>query len=139
MSTAEETPMVEIRAAAKWWADKLRRMPSFDNGDSSFHGQLASVLALQVAASKPAIGEGSITAFEKALVDVLGKDERWRWGIGVDYHPDDALSAAADIAAIDVDGKLPWKTNMRIERGKVMVGEGHGAPWRPLELEAEQR
>jgi hypothetical protein len=57
----------------------------------------------------------------------LSFDDRDWVSIGVDYHPDGILTRAAESAGIDVDGILPWKTTMWIEKDVVTVSKGYRA------------
>ena len=115
---------VQAKAAAAWWRKAIER-PKFDNGDDSPNGGMAGVLALTLAARNRASTE-RLDVFEAQLARALTGANAWN-GVGVDYHPDQLLAGAADIA--DVDQSLfPWKTRMRFDGGGVQVSHGYRAP-----------
>lgn len=121
----------EIEVAAKWWTDILQKEPSHDNKDafqSAFANNIASTL-------KP-LTEKQLKVFKEALVDAITKhierNEVWDSAlrvIGTDYGPDKILAEAAEKAKIDQASlRLPWKTLMWIDPGRVSVAQGYGAP-----------
>jgi len=120
------------RKAAKWWADQLRNGAKLDNGDPSNGGGMAMVMGLMLQHDMAAKRTPEqIQAFEDALVDVIQEQDEWqlRMGFGVDYHPDDVLTAAIDRSGVKVDMTcLPWKTHMRFDGDQVRVSCGYGAP-----------
>lgn len=129
----------QMRTAAKWWADKLR-CPSFNMGDDSITGMLAATIS---ARTNPDPGEQAAQAFEDALfVEILAAETEGRYyDLSVDYHPSSTLYNALKSAGVPATmGRLPIKTWMKFENGKVFVAEGYGAHLEevPLvELEAE--
>lgn len=112
----------EIKAAAKWWADQLRSKPKHDNGDG-FHNALMSLLAERITP----LPESEIQKFQDCLEDVLKKNE-YIYCVSVDYGACGNLASAADAAGINIQDRLPVKTNMWIEPGKVKVSCGYRAP-----------
>ena len=126
----------EFKAAAKWWANTLRRSyQDHDNGE--FKG--SAMLSL---ADTEKRGEGYdpavIDAFENALPEHIaaqaeeyGLDDLSQRAltVNVDYHPDSALADAAEDAGMENVGMatFPSKTMMWIRDGWVSVSEGYQA------------
>lgn len=142
----------EARAAAAWWADRLRS-PGVMNAGSRQERELgardenlefAEVLATTLAHTAAAERDpDSVDRFEGVLAGKI--DEALRaagpYGItlGTDYHPDLILGDAAEETGVSGDGMttFPWKTRMRVEPGRVQVAAGYGAGWVDLELDGE--
>jgi len=127
------------RTAAKWWADFLRNGNApLDNGDKSETGAMTFILAsLLHSAETSNTRPDDAQKFEDALASILEtqKDERW-FSIGVDYNPDRILLEAARIACVDLGStKLPWKTSMHIDQGKITYRLGYGGESKTLEVE----
>lgn len=123
----------QIKTAAKWWADQLRN-PSFDNGDRSIAGAMATVMASRLA-SDPA--EDAAKEFEmtlNCLLTMISKEDGYV-DLSVDYHPSKTLYDALEIAGVKVGmTALPWKTWMRFDNGGVQVAKGYGAALAELEM-----
>lgn len=133
----------EVAAAAKWWANQLRELPSFDNGSKDLGSQMAAFTMNMVRLSIPELPEEKIATFEQVLAEgmelvIESHSEDWRpgqpkWGcfrrhFGTDYQPDRVLEQAALAAGIDLSFRAPIKTRMWINPGSVMVVCGHGMP-----------
>ena len=131
------TPTIfpEVAAAAKWWADQLRHKPVHDNGDV-----MGSMLATLAAANLAPISDEQIAAFESALASHLQaacekhwhSDDPIRGGVyrttATDYAPEGVLvDALQDAGIADGDLRLPIKTVVWIDPGKVDVACGYGA------------
>lgn len=128
-----------VKAATEWWAEKLRHVAVFDNGDPSAVGGMTAILAMAVSARNPAPTEDMLAAFQCSLAERLMARcvSSWRWDqpewasyqrtVHVDYGPDPILSAACEDAGIQhADSRFPCKTTMWIDPGKVQVAEGYG-------------
>ena len=115
--------------AAKWWADRLREDAKLDNGDESEMGLMTFLLAKMLQAEENSKGSmNDADKFEIALSKILERRNDTWLAFGVDYHPDHILQEAASKANIDLGmTRLPWKTTMRIEEGKVFVRCGYAA------------
>lgn len=127
----------EIQVAAKWWADQLRTKARQDNGDF-MHNAMMAILTRQQQPIEKQKGD----LFEAKLIELLTKErnerqsatnvnEYYRNGmscLSVDYGADLTLRKAAEEAGVDIDMRLPVKTNMWIEQGKVSVSCGYRAP-----------
>jgi hypothetical protein len=136
MTDLRQQYYAEFAAAAEWWADTLwREYQDHDNGE--FRG--SAMLSL---ADTEKRGEGYdpavIDAFEDVLPEYIAADAheygyddltRRAFTIGVDYHPDSTLAAAAEDAGIENVGMatFPSKTMMWIYDGWVSVSEGYHA------------
>lgn len=121
------------RKAASWWADFLRGTAPLDNGDRTPAGVRTDILAAilqEVEKSKSHADDAG--KFEDELARLLEKkSEKWL-SFGVDYSPDYILSEAAEAAGVDLGmTRLPWKTVMMIDDGKITYRLG-GADWTKL-------
>lgn len=129
----------EIEAATEWWADKLRHIAKFDNGDDSPVGGITAVLAMTLSAQNAVPTEKQIDRFRASLDWRLMARcvSTWRYDqpnwcsahrtVHVDYGPDPILRDACDDAGIErADSRFPCKTTMWIDPGKVQVAEGYG-------------
>jgi hypothetical protein len=115
---AEPMPDFIIERAAELWARKLYD-PRFDNGDDTPHGGITFALAtMNIARAQDAeTADGfpaKVAAFKAALIERITFDRdhegEKREGtdrniyldtfLSVDYHPDEALAAAANAAGI---------------------------------------
>ena len=126
------------RAAAKWWADLLRRGAKLDHGDNSAIGRSTVALGKSVQI-KAAVGrtDEQVQVFEDALCEELMKAKRFpaSYVIGVDYNPHSMFLTAAAKAGINLGGcVLPWKTHMYYFDGKLKVRYGYGAPMTDIEV-----
>lgn len=115
-----------LRTAAAWWADLFRKPVVHDNGVAE-HSMLGTLVGLK--AGKPT--EEQIKTFEDHLYNALvAEAQRGRSYIyvDVDYHPGIFLQDAMDAAGMG-DGfcRLPFKTSMWIDGGKVTVAKGYRA------------
>jgi hypothetical protein len=117
------------KIASEWWADKVYRLPSHNNGDlgetSVFAGMLADML------SKP-IGLDTRDRFVEELTNSLVEYAKEYHGayicLDCDYAPDQILSNAARKTGVDL-ANFPWKTSMHVCPSEVRVKDGYGAPW----------
>lgn len=105
------------KAAAKWWADKLRQSPEHDNGDA-----VANAIAKAYFSSPDPLPEERISAFQDALENLIIAD-RPEW-VDADYHPDEILESAALQAGIKLGNRLPIKSITYIETGRARQGYG---------------
>jgi hypothetical protein len=114
---------VEARYAAELWKQMLRS-PKYDNGDNTFGGTVASVLATKIPSN---VTEEKLEAFGEHLVKgILATAEEWgSVSLYVDYGPTQELSDAADAAGLKME--FPWKTDVTVEAGKVGVRQGYAA------------
>jgi len=120
------------RAAAKWWADRLRYGAKLDHGARTPDDFVAPLLGtyLQRRSAKDRTEE-QIQAFEDALFEELMERKMLpiTYIAGIDYHPTGVFVRAAEKAGIRLGGGcLPWKTHMYYMDGKVKVSYGYGAP-----------
>lgn len=117
----------EINAAAEWWAQRLREMPSHSSGDQLIDAA-ASFIAMTTTGP---LSEEKVQAFKDALIAALKQDlaeNEHIFPFGCDYSPDQILNDAANIAKINqVHSRLPIKTIMWVEPGSVSVAHGHGS------------
>lgn len=115
-------------AACNWWIDAITH-PKFDNGDSSEIGGITMMLAMLNHIQKPVLSDDVKQRFKESLKKRIKMEllTRISVSLSVDYGPDDILSAAASESGIIAD--FPWKTHMRIERDKISVSCGYGAPY----------
>lgn len=137
----------EARAAARWWASRLRQPPTTETGDRDPLGRAYVSWATETLNKTP-LRDEQVELFEGWLawvVQSLHVEESrmiptdkpsWNpkepsWGsyhrtLSVDYHPDHLLSFAARAAGFDPDARFPLKTVMWVNPGEVKVGEGYG-------------
>ena len=119
-----------ISEAASWWAKAIYQ-PTFDNGDPSPRGDIASLLAGMLNANAPVTQEEAEN-FKVALTELLMRiagNLRY-FELNVDYHPDKILYDAAVMAGISSKNCFPWKTQMQIEEDQISVSAGYGAPYK---------
>ena len=132
-----------VDRAVELWKRTLLQAPTFDNGAHDLPNMFASVLATGLANKSKATPE-QLEAFgeklkyflmnELSLEEIKGEPEPENCykslhnSVGVDYHPDTVLSAAANAAGISTN-LFPWKTNMSINVDYVAFGVGYCAPW----------
>ena len=121
------------KVAAKWWADKLRKVGpgNFDNGDSSTGGMamlLATMLAMESQTSDEAID-----LFEERLAETIKEqvEARGSMTLSVDYSPDYILGNLAQETGVSTS-RFPWKTTMWIEKDNVSVSAGYAAPCKTI-------
>ena len=122
----------QIEKAVEWWADQVCA-PEFDglsDGErrdpSNAAYQMAEIMASM--SVKP-IDKDQRQHFKDALAEGL-QDPNFNpfCGLGVDYHPDRTLAAAAEKAGIPLTN-FPWKTHMSFsEDGSVSASAGYGNP-----------
>src|SRR5690348_1919611 len=100
-TTSAVAVRAEYIAAAGWWADRLVRPGKQDNGDG-FQSGFATALMLTAMMSNdpPTLNDDERARFIEALAARLVASGRW--AIGVDYHPDEALTDALT-AAVGVE------------------------------------
>lgn len=117
--------------ACNWWIDAIDH-PTFDNGDTSDIGGFTMMFAMLNHAQKPGLSEESKQRFKEALKKRIKMEllTRRSFSLSVDYGPDRILSDAASEAGIIAD--FPWKTHMRIDRDKITVSCGYGAPYQTI-------
>ncbi len=101
-------------AAGAWWSAVLSD-PKFDNGADDLSNLMAQTMAKMMSNDNTQQGS-ALEAFARELGEYVDKQlsrGRDRISLGVDYHPDLALSECADRAGVTV-GMLqwPWKTHM---------------------------
>lgn len=116
----------QIEKMVNWWGDAISQ-PKFDNGDDSYVGGMASVLANMLASNNVPTAE-QVTTFKDTLRKYLVEiDFMYDYTLRVDYNPCEVLAKAGDAADI-ADTRFPWKTTMRVDdKGKVSVYYGYGA------------
>lgn len=121
-----------VGAAVGWWADAIYS-PTFDNGDKSRTGDMASLLATLLSASDP-VTKDQAEAFKLALAELLMEKMKTQFSfdIYVDYHPDRILVDAATRAGIRNTSCFPWKTYMSITPERVEVRAGYGKPYETI-------
>lgn len=125
----------ELIAAAKWWREALRN-PRFDNGGTSQHDTMVSMMA-SMGRTPPSAEQ--LDKFETALREAMAffynQNKFWESGcnfcraLRVDYNADQLLESAYGKAfgQQSTINTFPWKTRMFVSPGKVEVGCGYGA------------
>lgn len=140
MSVTIQSMTDEIEVATAWWAEKLRHVARFDNGDDSPTGGLTAIMAMTVSARNPVPTEDQLAEFrislgERLMVRCISS---WRpdspdWGsyqrcISVDYGADPILAhACADAGIVEPDTRFPCKTTMWVNPRRISVSEGYRA------------
>lgn len=115
------------KAAAKWWADRLRSPGLPSNGDASGAGGMVAILGALT--QRPQSAE-ALTKFETLLAARITQELAKGHGLwlGVDYHPDALLADAARDAGLTPGmGDWPWKTHMDVRPECVRVAPGYRA------------
>jgi hypothetical protein len=111
----------QIQKAADWWSEVIQK-PKFDNGVKTLVEGMAGLLQLKLV--QP-VEESQVQVFKGALTGLLLKKPVYK--IYCDYHPDETLCKALDIANISRHN-CPWKTTMTFnEEGEVFVTYGYNA------------
>lgn len=122
------------KVAAKWWADKLRKVVprNYDNGDNSSTGGMAMLLASMLAMNSQPSDE-AINLFEERLADTIKEhvEVNGSMTLDVDYGPDYILSKLAQETGVSAN-RFPWKTTMWIKKDKVSVSAGYAAPCKTI-------
>jgi hypothetical protein len=136
---------LEIRAAVRWWSEKLAGPHFQDNGANlrDFVGLYGSLQATMVRQDSPVPSPNQLQAFRIGLAfairDAIETQDIWRpyqpiWGgasegrcISVDYDPDRMLRDCAVKAGISLF-RFPIKTTMWLSPGRVTVACGYRAP-----------
>ena len=157
VSPAVECP-IEVRVAARWWADRLREVPKHQivKGD---RGRTERVSALETIATLAGIygstlSDDQVDKFEELLAgklaDEILADGSWEkakasgdpiigsYGrtFGCDYNPNRMLrDSFLEAGGKHVMGVFPSKTMMWINPGSVQVRFGYGAKVEDLPLE----
>lgn len=124
---------IEARQAAAWWASRL--------GDCTHDAGMRNVaemeltVSLNAAAVRGRFDAETVDLFaqhlEVAVEQALGAVEG-RLVLSTEYEPCLMLLQAARAAGIELDGDLPVKTRMIVERGEVRVKEGYSGRWTVL-------
>jgi len=119
--------MEPFKIAAKWWADQLRGGTKQDNGEKN---QLVNVLAIYLGNG---VGTTLADEFGSVLLRMMEEQKVDSFTLATDYHPEGLLRKAAEEVGIDCTcGPFPMKTVMWVERTKVKVKHGYGAPIQTL-------
>ena len=111
----------EATIASDWWKNNIGTNAKQNNGDD-----FAS-LFFMMASSKVHISKEQKELFAGSLKQYI-MEELERLGrvyLSVDYGPDDALAAAADVSGISYEA-FPVKTSMWVYDGRVSVACGYG-------------
>jgi hypothetical protein len=127
----------EVKVAAKWWADQLCQSPNHDAGDLGIN-----TVSLFAASKLPPLDPIQIAQFEEFLQQEIEQyllascswnPDRPLFGsyhrvVATDYGPDPILGEALKAANIQAPSlRLPIKTVMWIDPGKVSVASGYRA------------
>ena len=118
---AEKKFEKEAEVASDWWKNNIGTNARQNNGDD-----FAS-LFFMMASSKVHISNEQKELFAGTLKQYI-MEELARLGrvyLSVDYGPDDALAAAADVSEISY-AAFPVKTSMWVYDGRVSVACGYG-------------
>ena len=111
----------EATIASNWWKNNIGTNARQNNGDD-----FASLFFMMMS-SKEYISEEQKDIFSGVLKQYI-MEELERLGrvyLSVDYGPDEALAASADVAKIGY-AAFPVKTSMWVYDGKVQVACGYG-------------
>ena len=96
----------------------------YDNGDDSFQGGFASVLASMLPNNA---NEENLNKFgeylKESLMNPIDNKDWYYTSIGVDYGPDQILAESAEKAGLKV--QFPWKTNMHLYETHVSFSHGY--------------
>jgi hypothetical protein len=157
VSPAVECP-IEVRVAARWWADRLREVPKHqivnDPRERSPRVSIMESMSVFAGLANNTLSDEQVDKFEELLAGKLaGKilgDESWErakasgdpivgsYGrtFGCDYNPDRMLrDSFLEAGGKHVMGVFPSKTMMWINPGSVQVRFGYGAKVEDLPLE----
>lgn len=145
-----ETPGIEARVGARWWADKIRQdfFPDAgaQPGDAVAEPMAVGLIGLLHEQERRSLSVDKIDAYETALarrIQAMLDEGESSYGtameLGCDYGPGPAHAAALRDAGINPGRTtLPWKTVMWVQPGSVKVGDGYGAEPAELPLEGGQ-
>ena len=122
------------KVMANWWGDHVRTTTHHDNGDDSFAGFFAGMMADRLnSVVTDEHREKFVEILTEKLIEVL--EERGRvpsCSLSCDYGPSKFLSDIAKEAGISPEN-FPWKTTMEADDYdgymKVKVSAGYAAPW----------
>lgn len=115
----------EFTAAVDWWAAKLQQPPGHQEAGDGLINVVRTIGATQ--AYTP-LAVSQVEAFKILLLTELATIRENHITLSVDYEPKGVLSRALEGALINSDGRLPTKTVMWIEAGRVEVSCGYAAP-----------
>lgn len=144
----------EARAAAQWWADRLA-----DAGETRTGDAMNDAFAMYARSKIPLPTAAQVNEFrahlEAVLLAWIGDPQRyWRDAVesggnrlgaafrtvAVDYRPDPILGDALEAAGLGgafMTLRLPLKTVMWVNPGRVTVRHGYKDPEGELDLEPE--
>jgi hypothetical protein len=143
MTTKEkEIREILIDKAVELWITMLSK-PKYDNLGKNSKEPIDSITANTLASSLANMipknnTPNILSKFGKALKDIMLNGYDWEYSgskhhtngedircLSVDYHPDTALSAAAERVGLKME--FPWKTNMHFYKDSISVSYGYGA------------
>ena len=112
----------EAEVASNWWKNNLGTGAKQNNGDD-FASLFFLMMSLKehVSAEQKEEFAGVLKQYVMEELERLG-----RVYLSVDYGPDSALAAAADVSGIGY-AAFPVKTSMWVYEGNVKVACGYGA------------
>lgn len=114
-----------VEVAVEWWSRQLDH-PQFQRGGNVN----ADMMATALSAIMEPLSEQTIDQFRhhlRCLIKTRMAEDR-QLVITTDYHPDRLLASALAAAGIDKgEHRLPIKTEMAINVGKVRVAHGRDA------------
>jgi tetratricopeptide (TPR) repeat protein len=114
----------EIKVAAKWYADHLRKDPVNDGGDDRSNAMMATLVT-----RNGGLPDEQVDRFQQILEGKIKAGlEMFPFSFGVDYHPCAILADALKEVGIKANiGTLPCKSGVKIEVGKVTAHGGYRA------------
>lgn len=119
--------------AARWWAQQVGAADDDAVQLPGATGQLLAVMRRRL--SRPTAAQ--VVLFESTLFSAIFRQidsdpgAAWWLAVAMDWHPDQALGEALQVAGID-KFLLPTKTTMHISPGRILVQVGEAGEWQEL-------
>lgn len=119
-----------IQVATEWWTQAIKN-PKFDNGDYSDKGTIAMMVA--TVANDNIVTPEVELVFKTELKKIIYSQliNPGYIVLSVDYWPNYYLAVAAQKAGLSAIG-FPFKTEMHMDRKKVIVKDGYGADYQVI-------
>lgn len=124
MKEYRQNEIIVDRAVAVW--QRLLESPTYDNGDSSLTGFVASSMARMIPSNANA---AKLAAFGAALKRLLMTPHPeygyYPTGLCTDYGPEGTLNQAAEESGLKME--FPWKTNSWLHEDCFAISAGYRA------------
>ncbi len=111
-----------VNKIVEFWTDQISDVNK-DAGDDKLNNMGALMQLFTATKSDPA----DMNKFKTSLKEKLESQDLENLCMNCDYHPTGILKDAMEEAGIPKIN-APWKTWLRVDKGKVLVKKGYGKP-----------